>query len=143
MKVLFICSANLNRSQIAEVIFNRLSKKNRAVSAGLRPRKSGNLVKLEHNNPFVPLRNEGYDISKAKVRKLNKSMADSSDKVVLILGRRELKDIPSYLRHRADLEFWEVGTISDHTSFDEYCRLERKRIRQIETHLRDLVAWIG
>jgi len=137
MKVLFVCSANINRSQIAEAIFNRLSKENRSISAGLKPRKSGILVKAEHNNPFIPLRREGYDISHAKIKKLTRRMADSSDKVVL--KWKHLKDIPSYLRNRPDLEFWDIESISDETPFVEYCKLERKRIKQIAMQVRNLV----
>jgi len=142
MKVLFVCSANINRSQIAEAIFNRLSKKNRSISAGVKPRKPGILVKAEHNNPFIPLRVEGYDVSKAKIKRLNRRMANSSDKVVLIMRRRNLKDVPPYVRHRPDLEFWEVGSISDETPFAEYGKLERKRIKQIERLVKDLVSRI-
>lgn len=36
-KVLFVCAENKKRSQMAEAIFNHLSKKNRAVSAGTFP----------------------------------------------------------------------------------------------------------
>ena len=38
MKVLFICKSNLARSQISEEVFNKLSKNNIAISAGLNPR---------------------------------------------------------------------------------------------------------
>jgi protein-tyrosine-phosphatase len=143
MKVLFVCWANINRSQIAQVIFNRLSKKNRSTSAGIKPRKSGISVRAEHNNPYLPLRREGYDISHAKTKKVTKMMADSSDKIVLIFDRKHLRAIPLYLRNRPDMEFWEVGRISDEIPFVEYCRLEKKRIKLIERHVRDLVRRIG
>ncbi len=39
MKVLFICRANVGRSQMAEAIFNKFSEGNLAVSAGLNPPK--------------------------------------------------------------------------------------------------------
>jgi protein-tyrosine-phosphatase len=142
MRVLFVCSANINRSQIAEAVFNRLSKKNRSISAGVKPRKSSIFVKAEHNNPFIPLRLEGYDISRAKIKRLSRGMVNSSDKVVLIMGRRNLKDVPPYVRNTPDLEFWEVGSISDERPFPEYCKLERKRIKQIERLVKDLVRRI-
>jgi len=142
MKVLFVCYGNINRSQIAEAIFNKVSKKNRSISAGVKPRKLGIFVKAEHNNPFIPLRIEGYDISKAKIKRLNRRMVNSSDKIVLIMGRRNLKDVPPYVRDRPDLEFWEVGSISDEAPFVEYCKLERERIKQIERLVKDLVRRI-
>ena len=58
------------------------------------------------------------------------------------MSRRNLKDVPSYVRDRSELEFWEVGSISDETPFAEYCKLERKRIKQIERLVKDLVKRI-
>ena len=42
MKVLFVCNGNVGRSQAAEAYFNRLSKKNTAISAGINTEKYGN-----------------------------------------------------------------------------------------------------
>lgn len=139
MKVLFVCMANINRSQIAEAIFNGLSKRDYAFSAGVKPSRAGVLVRNEHNNPSELMRAKGYDLSRARVKKLNKRAADSAGKVVLILGRKHLKDVPTYVRNRPDMELWEVGSINDDAPFQEYRRLERRRIKQLETRVRDLV----
>ncbi|MDE1825880.1 MAG: hypothetical protein KGH61_05265 [Candidatus Micrarchaeota archaeon] len=42
MLVLFICRANSKRSQVAAAFFNGMSKKNKAISAGLEVSKEGN-----------------------------------------------------------------------------------------------------
>jgi len=138
-KVLFVCWANINRSQIAESIFNGLAEGDRAISAGISPRRAGVLVRNEHNNPFLPMCERGYDLSKARVKRLDRKAADSAGKVVLIFGRNHLKDVPDYLLRRPDIELWDVGSISDQTSFKEYCRLERKRIATIERRVRGLL----
>lgn len=142
MRVLFVCWANINRSQIAEAVFNANAKRARATSAGLRPRRAGVLVRNERNNPVLPMSEAGYDLTKARVKRLDRRTAGSSDKVILVFQRRHLKDTPSYLRDRPDLELWEVKSISDELPFEDYCRLERKRIGLIERRVRDLLKRI-
>jgi protein-tyrosine-phosphatase len=139
VKVLFMCVGNINRSQIAEAIFNRLSKGDRAVSAGLRPRQAGIMLRKEHHNPVEVMGELDYDLSKAKIKKVDERRARSADKVVLIFERKHLAEVPSYIRNRPGVELWEVGAISDDIPYGEYCALERKRIRQIETHVKVLI----
>jgi protein-tyrosine-phosphatase len=138
--VLFVCWANINRSQIAEAIFNGRAARHHAVSAGISPRKAGVPIRTERNNPVQPMGEKGYDLSGARIKRLNRAMADSASKVVIVLGRNHLKDVPRYLLRRPDLEFWEVGGISDGLPFEDYCRLERERIALIEGRVSDLVA---
>jgi len=135
--------ANINRSQIAEAIFNRLSKSNSGVSAGLKPRREGVPVRTEHNNPVAVMKEMGYDMSKATVKRLTKRRAESAGRIVLILDRKHLKDIPVYLRNRTNVELWEVGSIGDDAPHEEYRRLEKKRILKIEALVNDLVGRIG
>ena len=101
------------------------------------------LVKNEHNNPLVPMRKAGYDLSKSRVQRLTKRMADSASKVILILDRKHRSEIPVFLKERRDLEIWEIGRIRDDISFDEYCGLEQMRIKRIEKRVRNLVERIG
>jgi len=139
VEVLFVCVGNINRSQIAKAIFNRLSKGGHASSAGLRPRRPDVLLTSEHNNPVEVMKEGGYDLSRAKIRKVTRRMVESADKVVLICRREDLMYAPEYLRHSPRVEFWDVWSIGDETTPDEYSALERKRIKLIETHVRDLV----
>lgn len=144
MKVLFVCIANTNRSQIAEAVFNKLSKKNEAQSAGIRPKNPGIYLKDEDHNPVVPMKDFGYDISKAKIKRLNPRLADWADKVVFVFYRKKHeKEIPTYLKKFKNKEFWDVGSISNETTFEEYRTLEKKRIKKIERLVKDLVKRIG
>ena len=143
MNVLFVCVGNINRSQIAEAIYNKLSKKNVAFSAGIRPRRAGVLLKNEHNNPVLPMKMFGLDLSRAKVKKMNSAVVDSADKVVCVLPKKYRKEIPRYLQNRPDLEFWEVDAIRSETQFEEYLELEALRIKQIESYVKDLVRRTG
>jgi protein-tyrosine-phosphatase len=85
------------------------------------------------------MKERGYDISKARIKRLTKKAADSADKVVLLFGKKHLGDAPSYLKSHPSLELWEVDSISDETPSEEYCALERARIGRIERRVNDLV----
>lgn len=143
MRVLFVCVGNVNRSQIAEAIYNKTSKRNEASSAGLRPRKAGALLRNEHNNPVLSMREFGYDLSKARVKKVSRATVERADKVVCVFPRKYGKELPKYLRNRPDLEFWEVDMIGSETSREEYLKLEVPRIRMIDRYVKDLVKRMG
>lgn len=142
MKILFVCIQNKNRSQIAEAIFNKFSTDDKAVSAGLRPLRTGVLLRTQHNNPVEVMRDEGYDLSQAKVKKLTRSMVESASMTVLIFNKRLMEHVPLYLRNRSNVELWEVGGISEDTLPRQYIELERERIKKIEARVRDLVKRI-
>lgn len=139
MEVLFICVGNINRSQIAEAIFNRLSKSGHAKSAGLRPRRAGILLAKEHNNPVEVMKGEGYDLSKARIKRVTKKMVEAADRTILICRRDNLVDAPGFLKGGAGIEFWDMWSISDETTPAQYQALERKRINLIEVHVRNLI----
>jgi protein-tyrosine-phosphatase len=142
-RVLFVCIGNINRSQIAEAIFNELSKENKATSAGLKPRKATTLLKNEHNNPVLPMKEFGYDLSKARVKKLSRAMVHRADKVVCVFHRENGHVIPKYLQDRSDLEFWDIHAIKSETPQEEYLVMESRRIKMIESYVKDLVTRLG
>ena len=70
MKVLFICKANVGRSQMAETIFNKLCKErdlnHKAESAGTEPGKwKGKFVKDERL-VNTAVKEAGFDLGKQK-----------------------------------------------------------------------------
>jgi len=139
VNVLFVCVANENRSQIAEAAFNRLARKSYATSAGLKPSLTGILLRNERGRFVALMAEAGYDISKAKVKRLNKRMADSAGRIVFVFEKKHLDDVPAYLLARSDTELWEVESIREDTSVEEYAKLERRRIKQIEARVEELV----
>jgi protein-tyrosine-phosphatase len=145
MKVLFVCEENRNRSQIAAAIFNKMSKRDHAVSAGMatKPGSDGTMLRKALNNPVLPMKIEGYDLSRARIKRLNRAMLKSADKVILIRSKKALHGVmPSILRGLPDVEWWDVNIISEGTPFDEYCRLEKKRIKKIRALVKGLVKQI-
>ncbi len=139
----------MNRSQIAEAIFNKLSAKNSALSAGLAPISIGSL-KNSHNEksgeypPILPMSEIGYDLSKSRIKKLNKRVASSADRIIFIFNKKKHeKDIPDYLRGSDKIEFWDVDSIPSGITFESYYKLEKKRIKTIEKLVKELVKKIG
>jgi len=137
--VLFVCVANENRSQIAEAVFNDLSKNNSAISAGLKPKLVGASLGNERSRFVAVMKEEGYSISNARVKRVNKKLANSAGKIVFVFEAKHLQDAPAYLLNRSGTELWQVESISDEVSIEEYARLERKRIRKIRERVEELV----
>lgn len=149
MKVLFVCVENVNRSQIAEAIFNKLSKKNAARSAGLAPKTIG-LLKNAYDEkrgtypPIVPMKELGYDLSKNKIKKLNKKMVDNADRIIFMFKKKKHeKEIPKYAISKHAKEFWEVPGFKAGLTFEEYHSMEKARIEKIEKYVKRLIAKIG
>src|SRR3989338_9205445 len=100
MKVLFVCRANVSRSQTASALFNGLSKKNTSTSAGT------NVNEKEGRSISDPVTKEGehvlncmedlrYDLSKATRRQLTEKMAQEADLIVAMTDR---VDLPGYVK---------------------------------------------
>ena len=109
MKILFVCGANVARSQMAETFFNKIcklrKKSHKAKSAGATPGKyEGEFVKDVSINTVQSMREFGYDISRKKVKKLDKKMVKDADKVV-VLGVRI--NLPDYVKEK-EIIFWNI-----------------------------------
>lgn len=87
--VLFVCTRNSGRSQMAEAFFNRYASTNvRAMSAGSQPSKQ--------LNPTVvaAMREVGIDISSQRPKLLTIDMLDSAD-IVITMGCGESNVCPA------------------------------------------------
>ncbi|MEK7194586.1 MAG: low molecular weight phosphatase family protein [Patescibacteria group bacterium] len=114
MRVLFICRGNVGRSQVAEVIFNKLAKgKHLAVSAGtivINPEgKSQDGVTLKDvpgaEKVLTALSEIGIDASENKRSQLSPEMLDTADKVIVMA---EKDTIPDYLSKNSEFTYWEL-----------------------------------
>lgn len=90
-KILFICQANVGRSQMAEAFYNHLVDGNLAISAGVID------VRKKYNyRPSEMIRSvmeeAGIDISKARIKVLNKNMLDGVDKIVVLCKKSMCPD---------------------------------------------------
>jgi len=82
--VLFVCTENSFRSQIAEAYFNRFAPEDwNAVSAGIRP------TEKVHPNAVKLMREEGIDISHKKPHLLTKELQEGAEVGIIVCGRAE------------------------------------------------------
>jgi len=138
MKVLFICKANVGRSQMAEAFFNKYSKKNKSLSAGTdvgdKERQTiGQNVKAK----FVVdvMKEEEIDVSNNERRQLTKEMVDNSDKIIVIT---EKGGLPDYLVGNDKVVFWDMPDAKG-TSYEFHIKT-RNGIKQ---KVKKLVEEIG
>ncbi|MDE1868843.1 MAG: hypothetical protein KGH60_02655 [Candidatus Micrarchaeota archaeon] len=132
LKVLFVCRANSRRSQAAAGIFNSISTKHTAMSAGLEvalEEREG--LPIKQDNIDI-MRSMGYDISGGVRKQLTKSMIDEADQVVWML---EKEKVPRYLSNSGKLVFMEVENPSD---MNEVMR--RDNILQVERKVKEFAA---
>ena len=106
-KVLFICKANVGRSQMAEAIFSSMAKgKATAGSAGVGPgRYEGKMIKEAGPNVTECMRAIGLDVSGNVSKKLTEAMAKDADIVVAMVNKNML---PSYLQNSVKLKLWDI-----------------------------------
>ncbi len=114
MKILFICRGNVGRSQMAEVIFNKLADgKYISTSAGTKvfnkegESRDGVLLKntLGAENVILSLAQIGIDASDNSRTQLTPEMLNACDKAIVMA---EPETIPDYLRESDKAIYWEV-----------------------------------
>lgn len=109
MKILFVCKANVGRSQIAETIFNKLVKekglKHEAQSAGAEPGKWKGKLVGEDKIVNPTLKEAGFDLGKQKSKKITKKQIKWADIVILMNNNF---DIPDYIKESKRLILWDI-----------------------------------
>jgi len=121
MNVLFICGANVGRSQIATAFFNRLSKSHKAVDAGIHV----NEHEGESLHKFVIqcMFELDYDLSKNTRKQLIPWMVKEADKIVIMADKMALPDFIDMSK----VVFWEIDDPKNKSL--EYHRLIRDQIK--------------
>ena len=132
MKILFVCRANVGRSQMAEVIFNKLSKKHKAISSGVNPEKWEGKTLRETKYVLPSLKEIDINADENVSKKIKKEMVDDSDKIIVIGVDKETW--PDYLKNSNKVEYWNV---EDPAHGD----MEKNRMvrNQIEEKVKELI----
>jgi len=132
MKLLFICRANVGRSQMASVFFNKLSKKNQSIGAGTHVvEKEGQPL---HEFVVGCMAEIGYDLSKNIRKQLTLEMAKEADKIIVITGKENL---PDYIDMKKVI-FWDIEDAKD-MSYEFHCKIRD----QIKSLVEKLVEEVG
>ena len=112
MNVLFVCRANLGRSQMASALFNRLSQYESG-SAGTRVAEleGQTVAQRAEESPSVALvmelmDEEGLDISSERRTQLTPELVSAADNVVVMAQRDSW---PGYLVEGGKVAFWDIA----------------------------------
>jgi len=136
MNVLFICKWNVGRSPIAEVLFNKYSKKNNATSSGTHAQKYAG-VKLSEVSPYVIncMKEWKFDLSNHTQTPLTKEQVDQVNKIIVMT---EKENLPDYLKHSNKVIFWDV---EDRAGKDYKSHIKMRN--QIDKLVKELINVVG
>jgi protein-tyrosine-phosphatase len=140
MKVMFVCQANVGRSQVAEAFFARTSK-HEVCSSGTQvdelmvkqnPASAKMKDNSKHSLPYMLT--QGIDISEQERTQLTPELVAGVDRVIAILTPEE---VPSYVGESGKLTVWDIVDPATHVEqanelFDE-----------IKVRISELVQEIG
>ena len=143
MNVIFVCHANIGRSQVAEALFN-LRSRHKATSAGVGVVENMRLLNVvsiilkdaapaPHAIRFMI--EKGVDVSENLRDQMTPEMVEAADLVVAILDLDQKVD---YLTQAKNVEFWDLhDPVGQNQTFADGVFME------IERRVEELVARIG
>ncbi len=141
MNILFVCTNNLTRSQMAEVFFNEISN-HKGLSAGLRVSENGRdgaTLQQIASDPSGPsytqkvldvMEEKGFHLSGTISKQLTPEMAEAADKVIVMTKQQAL---PIFLLHNDKVLIWDVRVPSEmtHDTFRNIRDEVRRRVREL------------
>jgi protein-tyrosine-phosphatase len=141
MKILFVCHANVGRSQVAQVYFDQLSR-HTSDSAGiavdeliarhnLRGRKLKDVPSRAAEYILECIRHAfGVDLADKERQQLTPAMVDAADVIVVIAEKERW---PAYLKEGGKVVFWDIpdGAGQDDTFVYDVFTQVRRRVQQL------------
>jgi len=121
-KVLFLCEANMFRSQIAESFFNKYTKKHKAESAAL-----GFITGKIRMVVIRVMEEKNIELSKNIPKKVTKEMINSANKIILM--DKELLKFSKVIP-KEKLEVWDIKQIyadEDDEGYPLYLAIKKAR----------------
>ena len=139
MKVLYVCNANMGRSQVAEVLFNQLSSEP-ARSAGTvadaiveRTKPASRRLKDGGSSAIAYMSEQGADVSEKTRDQLTLEIVQEADKVIVMADDDTW---PDYLRNSGKVVVWTIqdtrgmGPDSARPLYDEIKRRVQELVRE-------------
>lgn len=110
MKILFVCHGNVARSQMAEMIYNKLTESNDADSAGTHAEKPGETLgqrKKRIGKSFVVdvMKDNNMSVENKKQTQVTKSMLEKYD---LVIGMGAKRYTPKWLADSPNYIYWKI-----------------------------------
>ena len=133
--ILFLCKANMFRSQIAEAWYNHLSRKNKAISAAL----------ISHEGELSWLvtkssKEFGLDLKKQYSKEVTKKMLKEAD-IIIIMNENLKESFSKYkniIKPSARIEIWNIPDIvakeTDKHLYPEFvktCEIIGDKVKQL------------
>ncbi len=137
MKILFVCWANVGRSQIAAELYNKLTGTKDAKSAGtevMHPGKTLSERRSRRGGTYiidVMKEDEGIDVSKNTRTQIDEDMLDEYDKII---SMAQPEYTPEWLSKHPRYVYWEVSD-----PMDRGISATRKAKREIEAKVKELI----
>jgi arsenate reductase len=139
MNVLFVCTQNVGRSQMAAALYNALSDDNHADSAGTRVDHEGQTLHERAKDStgaadvIKVMKEEGIDVSNQHRNSVMEEMLGVYDQIIVMA---EPDTIPQYLHNHPKAVYWDIpdprfkGIDATRETRDE---LKRKIVDLLET----------
>jgi len=134
MKIVFVCKANHGRSQLAEALFNNLTKgKHTAISAGTKviredANREGQII--SDPNIITVMKEEDIDVSQNVRNQFTPEMLKEADKVVVM---SEPENTPTFLSQSEKAIFWNVSDTYNQNL--EFVREVRDKLKVLVSNL--------
>lgn len=119
---------------MAEAIFNSITKKHKASSAGLNPGKWLGKKLASTKYVKVCMKEIGINVDNNTSKKLNKKMTSGADKIIVI-GEKERW--PPYLKKSDNVDYWDIvdpdteGIVVHRKIRDEIEKRVRRLVREL------------
>lgn len=113
MNVLFVCTQNVGRSQMAAALFNALEDDGHASAAGTKVDDEGQTLadcaRSYKGAEYVikAMHEEGTDMSHKKRHGISKDMLDAYDQIIVMA---EPDTIPKYLHNHPKALYWDIAS---------------------------------
>ena len=134
MKILYVCRANVGRSQMAEAFHRTFYPVDKVVSAGTHVHDNeGKAIGEDLKARFVweVMDEEGIEVRDYKRNQLTEQISDEADKIILITHPR---DWPDYLINDPRIVYWDLEDAKG-TDFDFHVKTRdeiKSRVKDIK-----------
>ncbi len=129
-EILFVCSGNVGRSQMAEGYYNHLTQTDEASSAGVDPKTPAKYPQLPDYISAI-MAEEGIDISHQLVKLITDEMVREAEKIYVMCSREAC---PDFLVESDKVTYWNIEDPFE-MSTDELRKIRNQIKERVESIL--------
>lgn len=116
---------------MASAFFNKLSKKNKSISAGTQVGEKEGQKIVDDKNTILLIKvmdEEGIDIRNFKRKQLTPQMVDKADRILVMA---EESECPEYLLKNNKITFWKIEDVNGRYDSHEFHVKTRENIKKL------------